>query len=92
MARKTRQAEFDGKKLSHTRLAEGEATGHFHQAIGPDVTLYETAPDAIYLSAPLGVDIIHQEHKTVRLPPGQYDRQIVREFDHFAEESRSIID
>lgn len=80
------------KKLRHNRLAEGEATGHSHRAIGADVALYETAPETIRLSAPSGCEVVHEEHKTIALPPGDYDRIVVREFDHFAEESRRVID
>lgn len=80
------------KKLPHRRLAEGEATGHYHEAVGAGVALYETASDAVHLSAPSGADIVHQEHRTVTLPPGEYDRRIVREYDHFAEESRNVVD
>jgi hypothetical protein len=80
------------KKLPHTRLAEGEVTGHIHQAIGPGVVLYETAPDTIYLSAPSGAEVTHPEHRTMVLPPGEYDRVIVREYDHPAEESRRVVD
>jgi hypothetical protein len=74
------------KRLPHTRLAVGEATGHHHSAAGPDVALYETAPDTLYLSAPSGAEVTHPEHRTVTLPPGEYDRLIVREYDHFGGE------
>lgn len=80
------------KKLDHTILASGESSGHFHEAAGPDVALYETGPDLWYLDAPAGAEINHQEHGTITLPPGQYDRHIVREYDHFLEESRNVVD
>jgi hypothetical protein len=85
------------KKLPHTRLAEGEATGHSHSVAGPGVALYETAPGALYLSAPSGAEVTHQEHRTVTLPPGEYDRLIVREYDHFGyddsrDEDRRVVD
>jgi hypothetical protein len=76
------------KRLPHTRLAEGEATGHSHSAVGPEVALYETARGMLYLSAPSGAEVTHQEHRTVTLPPGEYDRLIVREYDHFGDENR----
>jgi hypothetical protein len=80
------------KRLPHTRLAEGEATGHCHSTAGPGVALYEAAPDTLYLSAPSGAEVTHPEHGAVALPPGEYDRLIVREYDHFAEESRRVVD
>ncbi len=83
---------MEPKKLSHTVLAEGEATGHAHRAVGDGVALYETAPDAVYLSAPLGAEVVHEEHRPITLPAGEYDRSIVAEYDHFAEESRAVVD
>lgn len=80
------------KKLPHRRLAEGEVTGHCHEAVGVGVALYETSPDEVYLSAPSGAEVTHQEHRTVTVPPGDYDRRIVQEYDHFAEESRAVVD
>jgi hypothetical protein len=81
------------KKLPHARLAEGEHTGHFHEAIGPEVALYETAsPGTLLLSVPSGATVTHQEHRPVTLPPGEYERRIVLEYDHLLEESRVVVD
>lgn len=80
------------RKLPHTTVAEGEVTGHAHRAVGDGVALYETAPDTLWLSAPSGADVVHEEHRTITLPAGEYDRLIVREYDHFAEESRAVVD
>ena len=82
----------DEKKLDHNRLAEGEATGHAHRAMGGGVALYEPSPGAMVLDAPSGCEVVHEEHKPIVLPPGEYDRIIVSEYDHFAEESRQVID
>lgn len=79
------------KKLKHKRLAEGEATGHFHSATAESSSLYED-DGIVTLEAPQGTDVIHQEHGTISLPPGNYVRGIVREYDHFAEESREVRD
>jgi hypothetical protein len=87
-----RRSGTEGKKLPHTRLAEGEVTGHYHEAVGAGVALYETADGDRFLSAPGGAEIIHQEHRVVTLPPGDFDRLIVQEYDHFAEESRAVVD
>ena len=76
------------KKLPKAILAHGEHTGHFHEAIGDGVALYE---DGV-LEAPNGAEVQHQEHKPVTLPPGNYDRLIVQEFDHLAEEARQVRD
>ena len=79
------------KKLNHKRLAEGEVTGHYHAATAESATLYGD-DDAMLLDAPDGTDVTHQEHATVSIPPGEYDRLIVQEFDPFEEEVRSVLD
>lgn len=38
------------------------------------------------------IDLDHEEHRTVTIPPGEYEIRIVREFDHFKEEARQVID
>lgn len=83
--------EFDGKKLDHRKLALGEATGHYHQSESETSSLWDVG-GAIVLDAPDGTDVTHQEHETIVLPPGQYDRHIVREWDHFENESREVMD
>ena len=75
-------------KLARAILAHGEHTGHFHEAHGDGVALYD---DGV-LEAPHGAEVTHQEHAPVQIPPGTYDRSIVQEFDHFAEEARNVAD
>lgn len=74
-----------------TRLAEGEATGHFHEAVGEAVSVYE-ARTGRFLAAPNGCRLQHQEHHAVLLPPGIYAVGRVREYDHFAEEAQEVMD
>lgn len=76
------------KKLERAILSHGEHTGHFHEAHGDGVVLYDDGA----LDAPHGANVTHQEHATVQIPPGVYDRSIVQEFDHFAEEARNVAD
>lgn len=75
-------------KLPHTILAHGEQTGHVHEATGEGVVLYEDGT----LEAPHGSVVTHHEHDPVALPPDTYVRSIVREYDHFAEEARPVLD
>lgn len=88
------------KRKVNNHLAEGEATGHFHAATAADAAVYEY-DRGIILEAPSGTPVTHQEHATVMVPgdkihddqiPGQWDRSIVQEFDHFAEEAREVVD
>jgi hypothetical protein len=78
----------NAKKLPHTRLAEGEATGHYHEAVGEGVALYEDGT----LEAPNGAEVHHQEHAPITVTPGEYHRSIVLEYDHFQEEARMVAD
>jgi hypothetical protein len=78
-------------RKANNHLAEGEATGHYHAAIAPDVEIYEY-DGGLILAAPSGTEVTHQEHGAVLVPPGTYDRSIVREYDHFAEEAREVVD
>lgn len=80
-------------RAKNNHLAEGEATGHFHAATAEDAVVYEI-PDSLslVLDAPSGSPITHQEHNTIMVPPGVFDRSIVQEYDHFAEEARQVVD
>jgi len=78
-------------KAGRAILAFGEATGHCHEAIGDGVEMYEK-DGALYLSAPHGAKVTHQEHHTQTLDPGTYQIGIVKEYDHFAEEARNVRD
>lgn len=78
------------KKLTHRRLAEGEATGHFHEAV--NAVLYGNDEEPERFEAPCGTDVTHQEHDTVSLPPNNYTRSIVQEYDHVEEEAKDVVD
>jgi hypothetical protein len=81
------------KRLNHKRVAEGEVTGHCHEAVDKDAVLYGDSNDVpVRLNAPSGSDIKHQEHGQVRLPPGDYGISRVKEWDHAAEEAREVIE
>jgi hypothetical protein len=72
-------------------LREGEATGHAHRAVAEDVTL-SICDGRLFMSAPSGTEIVHEEHNVVSVPPGTYEIGAVREYDHFAEEAREVVD
>jgi len=80
-----------GKPIGHTVLAEGEATGHAHVALGDGVEVIERE-GTLFLAAPQGATVTHQEHSTITLPAGAYRVGRVREYDHFAEEARPVQD
>ncbi len=88
------QPTTKGQQLAHNHLAEGEVTGHFHAAEGVGVALHQdcTDPEILWLEAPEGATVTHQEHSPIVLPPGTYVRRIVREYDHITEEARAVQD
>ena len=79
------------KRKNDNHLAEGEVTGHYHEAIGVDVAVFGEGSGR-RLEAPNGARVLHQEHKEINLPPGNYESSIVREYDHAAEEAREVAD
>lgn len=79
------------KKLPHRVLRDGEHTGHMHVATAENVELFEQN-GVMFARVPNGTEIIHQEHHTIYLPPGDYQIDAVREYDHFLEESRAVMD
>jgi hypothetical protein len=81
----------DAKPEPENILARGEATGHAHVALGQNVQVMRRR-DELYLSAPTGAQIKHEEHNPFSVPQGLYKIRIVREYDHFNEEARPVLD
>jgi len=81
-----------GKKLNHLTLAKGESTGHHHTITEGDAELYEHE-GTLYLKVNSEeATLTHQEHDTVVIPKGDYQIDVVREYDHWAEEAKSVRD
>lgn len=78
-------------------LQEGEATGHAHRLHGNDFQVF-AKPDKLsnadqkYLRIVRPTYLKHEEHKEIQLPSGDYEVRIVREYDHFDEEARRVVD
>jgi len=66
-------------------LAYGEVTGHAHAIVHPDVTLV-SAGEAdelrmwMQVTAPEPVELLHEEHDTLLVPPGSYEIRRQREY------------
>jgi len=73
-------------------VAEGEATGHMHQVIDEDATVFVDKDGNIIVEASNGATVTHQEHHITTLPKGNYDIKIVREFDPLEDEIRNVRD
>ena len=80
------------KECTDKVLAHGEVTGHSHRATAKTARVFEHEGGRRTLSAPRGTKVVHEEHKPITVPPGEYERSIVQEFDPFAEEIRDVRD
>lgn len=85
------------KKKPDYVLAEGEATGHHHVIdIDPlteaGLDLLQDENGDLYLLTDKAVTVRHEEHNPITIDPGQYKIGRVREYDHFAEEARRVVD
>jgi hypothetical protein len=80
----------DGRRVV---LAYGETTGHAHAVLDRGAELYESKElEARFLQvlADGGVDLVHEEHATIPVPPGTYE--VVRQREYSPEEIREVAD
>jgi len=68
----------NARRLEHTILARGEATGHCHRVIG-NAELYER-DGTLYLKVNEQAELRHQEHDPITLPMGAYEIGIQKEY------------
>ena len=78
-------------------LAEGEATGHSHVLVGPDVHAFTVSNGDRMVVLSRVAELVHEEHATIEIAPGSYQVVIQREFDASAEALgwvgwRSVVD
>ena len=79
------------KKRIDNHLAEGEVTGHYHEAVGENVTVYGKG-DFRKLNAPKGAKITHQEHNTIEVDPGTYLKEPVQEYNYDKRQAEAVRD
>jgi hypothetical protein len=93
-------------KRDHGRivLAYGEVTGHAHAIAHRDAELFELAEDhtkdgndvwaraarILRVTAKAGVELRHEEHETIHLPPGEY--LVRRQREYAPDELRLVAD
>ena len=70
-------------------LAYGEVTGHAHRVTGATVL---SRADVCYIDAPNGATVVHEEHNTITLPPGEWEVIRQREFDPYERTARQVAD
>jgi hypothetical protein len=79
--------------LPHRNLREGEATGHAHRALAPGVQLFSLdGTERLFVRVPEASLLTHEEHEAQVITPGEKETGGAREFDHFAEEARTVMD
>jgi len=84
----------DGKEVKHSGelvLALGEKTGHRHVLYSKEVKVVESN-GVIYMSLTIPAPLKHEEHKTIEVPAGMYERVFENEFDYALESIRQVQD
>jgi len=72
-------------------IAEGEATGHAHAVLDLDAQLRTLeASGEMYLDAPAGATVVHEEHAPVALPAGTF--RVIRQREYTPTEIRRVLD
>lgn len=91
------EGEIEGKKLRHSGsfvLAEGETTGHKHvlTVANPNDMTISVEGSTFYITLETEGTLSHEEHKTIKVPPGVYKQIQEREKDWFSLSVRRVID
>ena len=81
-----------GRKEGRLILAEGEATGHMHAIDDNDAYLYISKAGELYLLVEEEVTLKHEEHDSQSISKGIWKIDRVKEYDHFEEEARIVMD
>ena len=80
-----------GLKLVKSNIIKlGSASGHAHTLSGGK--LYQDKNNNMFIVAGKDTSAEHDEHKSIALPVGKYRVDVVKEFDHFLEESKQVQD
>ena len=96
---------YKGQTNTKAIFAFGEVTGHTHRVEMSEmlkkagVTLHMgwtkkagvDVPDAFEVTG-ANVEVQHEEHDTILLPPGKYVVRIVREFNHITRRAQNVAD
>lgn len=79
------------KELKGEKVLHRGATGNNHSLKGNAFRIFQ-AGDNKFVDVAEDTDYIHEEHKTIKIPPGRYKLSFVQEYDHFNDLSRPVID
>ena len=96
-------ADYEGNTRTKAVLAFGEVTGHTHRidmsemVSNAGITLHMQHNGTAGTDIPRAfevhrepVELQHEEHDTVTLPPGKYVVHIVREFNHITRRAQYV--
>jgi len=75
-------------------LVTGELTGHAHRVDNRGKVFKHGNRILPFLvnDTDYEIEIIHEEHHTIKIPPGIFKIDKVKEYDHFVEEVRQVRD
>lgn len=76
------------KKVAGNLIHKGQ---NHHHTIKGKFELFEL-DGKMFIESKTDCALEHEEHKTITLPKGKYEKGIVVEYDHFLEESRAVVD
>ncbi|WP_238015004.1 hypothetical protein KZZ52_48660 [Dactylosporangium sp. AC04546] len=73
-------------------LARGEATGHAHVIVGPDVMLLADRDDVdrLFVRIVTRARVVHEEHSAIGIPAGSY--KVVRQREYVPGSWRPVAD
>ena len=97
--------DYKGQSNTKAVLAFGEVTGHTHRVEMSDMLKNAGVSLHMGYSKEAGIDVPeafevhnesvelqHEEHDTITLPPGNYVVKIVREFNHITRRAQYVAD
>jgi hypothetical protein len=73
-------------------VQEGESTGHVHRFSDKHVSLWEFEGKTFVSVKKKPAPLTHDEHEPIKVPPGSYEIDLVREYDYDKHEVRHVID
>ena len=80
----------DAKPTGSGVLVESAVTNHTHRVNGNAEVL--KSGTTLYIRSETPFHVVHEEHKTLTIPKGEYRVDAVIEYDHLLEESRAVAD
>ena len=79
------------KKKDKT-IAYGEITGHHHRFESKSVQVFEDVSNNQFVQVESPSKLIHEEHKELEIPKGNYKVVLQREYDLVSDSVRNVMD